>query len=46
MKNDLGKISAKFEGQGYRSKVKVVTLKNAVFRLFDDLTCVDCADPF
>ncbi len=31
---DLDNISYEFEGQGHRSKVKVVMFKNVIFRLF------------
>ena len=34
---DLDDILVRFEGQGHRSKVKVIHLKNAIFRV---LACV------
>ncbi len=44
---DLDNISAKFDGQGHRSKVKVARLKNVIFRLFPyGVTYVDCTNPF
>ena len=42
---DLDNISDFFEGQVHRSKVKVAMLKNMIFFLFVDVTCVDRADP-
>ena len=41
MGSDLDAISAKFEGQGHRSKVEVAMLKNVIFGLFDGVACVD-----
>ncbi len=37
--NDLDKISAKFEGQGHRSKVKVTRSENVILTVSDGLTC-------
>ncbi len=34
---DLDYISDEFEGQGHRSKVKVVILKNTIFKISDGL---------
>ena len=31
---DLDNISDEFEGQGHRSKVKVIQLKNVILRVF------------
>ncbi len=37
--NDLDKISAKFEGQGHTSKVKVTGSENVILTVPDGLTC-------
>ncbi len=38
---DLDNVSDEFEGQGHRSKFKVATLKNVIFRCFYDVMYVD-----
>ncbi len=41
----FGNISDEFEGQGHRSKVRVVILNNLIFRCFYGVTCVDWTEP-
>ncbi len=44
---DVDDISAKFDGQGHRSKVKVARLKNMIFRLSSHgVTYVNWTEPF